>query len=148
MKKIIKTSLLLICLTFFYGASAMAQNNLEEALQKAKTENKTIFLNFSGSDWCRSCILLKKTILNTDKFKKFAEEKLVILDVDFPRLKKNKLSKKQTIINESLAANYNSNGQFPTIILMNSDAKVIGKTGYKKISPEAYIKHIQSLIAQ
>ncbi|WP_320019625.1 thioredoxin family protein [Labilibaculum manganireducens] len=148
MKIFFKTSLLFICLTFFYGASVMAQNNLEEALQKAKIENKTIFLNFSGSDWCRSCILLKKTILNTDEFKKFAEKNLIILDVDFPRLKKNKLSKEQTAVNESLAANYNSKGQFPTVILMNSDAKIIGKTGYKNVSPEEYIDHIQSLIAQ
>ncbi|MDM8160004.1 thioredoxin family protein [Labilibaculum sp. K2S] len=148
MKKIAKISFLLLFFTIFYSSSTMAQNNLEDALQKAKTENKTIFLNFSGSDWCRSCILLKKTILNTDEFKKFAEKNLVILDVDFPRLKKNKLSKEQTALNESLAANYNSKGQFPTVILMNSDAKVIGKTGYKKVSPEEYIEHLQSLIAQ
>jgi thioredoxin-related protein len=126
----------------------MAQSNLDEALQKAKTENKTIFINFSGSDWCRSCILLKKTILNTEEFKKFADEKLVILDVDFPRLKKNKLSKEQTAINEALAAKYNKKGKFPTILLLDSNANVLGKTGYKKISPEAYIEHIKSIIKE
>jgi len=124
----------------------MAQNNLDEALQKAKTENKTVFVNFSGSDWCRSCILLKRTILSTEEFKIFANEKLVILDVDFPRLKKNKLSKEQTVINEALAAKYNKNGQFPTILLLDSNAKILGKTAYRKVSPEAYIKHIKSII--
>ncbi len=126
----------------------MAQSNLDEALQKAKTENKTVFVNFSGSDWCRSCILLKKTILNTEEFKKFANEKLVILDVDFPRLKKNKLSEEQTAINEALAAKYNKNGQFPTILLLDSNAKVLGKTGYKNISPKEYVAHIQSLLTK
>lgn len=148
MKKIARLSLILFCTIIFSSLSTMAQSNLDEALQKAKTENKTIFVNFSGSDWCRSCIILKKTILNTEKFKKFADEKLVILDVDFPRLKKNKLSKEQNAINEALAAKYNKNGQFPTILLLDSNAKVLGKTGYKKISPEAYIEHIKSIIKE
>lgn len=146
MKIIARISFILFCTIIFSSLSTMAQSNLDKALQKAKTEHKTVFVNFSGSDWCRSCILLKKTILNTEEFKKFANEKLVILDVDFPKLKKNKLSKEQTEINEALAAKYNSNGQFPTILLLNSDKKVLGKTGYKKVSPEAYIKHIQSFI--
>ena len=148
MKKTAQLSFLLFCTIMLISLSTTAQSNLDEALQKAKTENKTILVNFSGSDWCRSCILLKKTILNTKKFKIFADEKLVILDVDFPWLKKNKLSEEQTAINEALAAKYNKKGQFPTILLLNSNAKVLGKTGYKKISPEQYVKHIQSFIAK
>ncbi len=148
MKKIARLSLILFCALLFSSLNTIAQSNLDEALQKAKTENKTVFVNFSGSDWCRSCILLKKTILNTEKFKKFAADKLVILDVDFPRLKKNQLSKEQTVKNEALAAKYNSNGQFPTILLLDPDAKVLGKTGYKKVSPEAYIEHINSIIKE
>ncbi|MFA9372209.1 MAG: thioredoxin family protein [Labilibaculum antarcticum] len=148
MKKIARLSFLLFCTILLSSLSTIAQNNLDEALLKAKTENKTVFVNFSGSDWCRSCILLKKTILNTEEFKKFADEKLVILDVDFPRLKKNKLSDEQTAMNEALAAKYNSNGQFPTILILDSDAEVLGKTGYKKISPQAYIEHIKSIIKE
>ena len=124
----------------------MAQSNLEDALAKAKLENKHVWVNFSGSDWCRSCILLKKTILSSDEFKGFAENELILLDVDFPRLKKNKLSKEQTTINEKLAAKYNPNGQFPTILLFDSEGNIVGKTGYRNISPSEYIKHIQSFI--
>jgi thioredoxin-related protein len=124
----------------------MAQSNLEDALAKAKLENKHVWVNFSGSDWCRSCILLKKTILSSDEFKGFAENELILLDVDFPRLKKNKLSEEQTTINEKLAAKYNPNGQFPTILLFDSEGNIVGKTGYRNISPSEYIKHIQSFI--
>lgn len=146
MKKIAQIISVFVCIILLSTASTFAQSNLEEALLKAKSENKTVFINFSGSDWCRACILLKKTILNTEEFEKFASENLVILDLDFPRLKKNKLSKEQTATNEALAEKYNKNGQFPTIILMDSDGKVLGKTAYKKISPEKYIQHIQSII--
>lgn len=148
MRKIAQLAFIFICIIVISTTNTIAQSNLDEALQKAKMENKHVFLNFSGSDWCRSCILLKKTILDTEEFKKFADEKLVILDVDFPRLKKNKLSKEQTAINEALAARYNKKGQFPTVLLLDSNAKVLGKTAYKKISPEAYIKHIKSIIKE
>ena len=146
MKKIAQIISVFVCIIFFSSASTFAQSNLDEVLLKAKSENKTVFINFSGSDWCRGCILLKKTILNTEEFEKFASENLVILDLDFPRLKKNKLSKEQTATNEALAAKYNKKGKFPTIVLMDSNGKVLGKTTYKKISPEKYIQHIQSII--
>ena len=146
MKKIAQIAFAFVCIILINTTSTIAQNNLDEALQKAKMGNKHVFVNFSGSDWCRSCIILKKTILNTNEFKTFAAKNLVILDVDFPRSKKNKLSKKQTATNESLAAKYNKKGQFPTILLMDSEGKIVGKTGYKKISPEKYIEHIQSFL--
>ena len=146
MKKIAQILFLLVAIVGFTFVNTKAQNHLEAALQKAKNENKHVLVNFSGSDWCRPCILLKKTILDTDEFKKFADKELVVFDVDFPRSKKNQLPKEQVEINEKLAAKYNSKGQFPTVILMDSDGKVLGKTGYKKLSPSQYIQHIQSMI--
>jgi len=146
-----KVKTLLLGFLLFMGSLnfGFAQGNqLETAAQKAKLENKLIFMNFSGSDWCRSCILLKKTILDTPKFKAFAEKELVLLDVDFPRMKKNRLDKTQTEYNEKLAAQYNANGQFPTIIIMDSDLNILAKTGYKKLSPDKYIEHIKTLIKQ
>ncbi|GAB7087941.1 thioredoxin family protein [Marinifilum fragile] len=123
-----------------------AQTDLNQALEQAKKENKFVFMNFSGSDWCKSCILLKKTILNTEEFKDFAKNKLVILNLDFPRSKKNKLSKEQVKVNEKLAEKYNNKGHFPTIVLLNKEGKVLGKTGYKNLNPTQYINHIKSFL--
>jgi thioredoxin-related protein len=146
MKRTTQIAFLFIAFFLLSSGVTMAQSNLEDALAKAKLENKHVWVNFSGSDWCRSCILLKKTILSSDEFKGFAENELILLDVDFPRLKKNKLSEEQTTINEKLAAKYNPNGQFPTILLFDSEGNIVGKTGYRNISPSEYIKHIQSFI--
>jgi len=121
-------------------------NQLEKAAQIAKEENKLIFMNFSGSDWCRSCMVLKQSILNTAEFKSFANDKLVLLDVDFPRKKKNRLSKDQTRYNEDLAEKYNKEGQFPNIIILDPDLNIVAKTGYKRLSPTQYIAHIKTLI--
>ena len=121
-------------------------NQLEKAAQIAKEQNKLIFMNFSGSDWCRSCMVLKQSILNTAEFESFAKEKLVLLDVDFPRKKKNRLSNEQTQYNEKLAEKYNNDGQFPTIIILDSDLNIVAKTGYKRLSPTQYIAYIKTLI--
>ena len=146
MKKIAQSLFLFAAVLLLGTSNLSAQGNLEDALNQAKESNKHVLINFSGSDWCRSCILLKKTILNTAEFKAFADKELVILDVDFPRLKKNRLSKEQTAKNEALAEKYNKKGQFPTIILLDKEGKVVGKTGYKKLSPAQYIAHIESII--
>ena len=137
-------SIFLILASFFNGFSQV--NQLEKAAQIAKEENKLIFMNFSGSDWCRSCIILKQSILDTPEFESFANEKLVLLDVDFPKKKKNRLSKEQTKYNEKLAEKYNKEGQFPTIIILDSDLNIVAKTKYKRLSPTQYIDHIKTLI--
>jgi len=142
--KTIILSLFLILASLSNGFSQTSQ--LEKAAQLAKQENKLIFMNFSGSDWCRSCIVLKQSILNTPEFESFANDKLILLDVDFPRKKKNRLSKEQTQYNEKLAERYNKEGQFPTIIILDSDLNIVAKTGYKRLSPTQYINHIKTLI--
>jgi len=142
-----KTILISFFLVLFASLNSFSQaDQLEKATQVAKEQNKLIFMNFSGSDWCRSCILLKKTILDTPEFESFANKELVLVDVDFPRKKKNRLSNEQTQYNENLAEKYNRDGQFPTIIILDSDLNIIAKTGYKRLNTSQYINHIKSLI--
>jgi len=75
------------------AASALAQiPRLDEAEASAKKENKLILLKFSGSDWCAPCIQLQKVITDDPAFVAFANQKLVLLLVYFPRQKKHRLS--------------------------------------------------------
>jgi thioredoxin-related protein len=78
--KMKKFVLLLIILftTFVYAKNPISV--LEKAEQKAKTEHKMILLKFSGSDWCIPCIKLQKEVLNTQEFKSFADENLVLIN--------------------------------------------------------------------
>ena len=88
----------LIIITFlsiiFFGFTPW-QTDIQKAEQAAKTEHKLIILNFSGSDWCGPCIRLHKEIFESEVFTKFSDEHLVLLNADFPRLKKNQLPKEQ-----------------------------------------------------
>jgi thioredoxin-related protein len=117
-----KLTLLLFLNLFFIGDWGLDFN---QAVAESKQNNKLILLNFSGSDWCGPCIKLKKDVFESDEFKSFASEKLVLIRADFPRMKKNQLEKTQQEKNEILAEKYNTNGKFPLTILIDSKGKVL-----------------------
>ena len=115
------------------------------AQKKAKEENKYILLNFSGSDWCIPCIRMHKEIFDSKEFTDLASEKLVLVKADFPRLKKNKLSKEQTKLNNELADRYNKEGSFPLTLLLDKEGKVIKRwDGYPDLKPAQFVEAIKS----
>ena len=116
-----------LCFLFFAGLSLPPKwhLNLQEAKMIAQKEHRHILLNFSGSDWCGPCILLRKEIFDDATFLAFADTTLVLVNADFPRMKKNQLSKEQQEQNDQLADKYNSQGKFPLTLLLDADGKVI-----------------------
>lgn len=100
-------------------------NDLEKAKILANSEHKMILLNFSGSDWCIPCIKMKKDIFENQTFKEGLAQKLILMNADFPRLKKNRLAKDDIIKNEALAEKYNQDGKFPFTLLLNEKGEVI-----------------------
>ena len=136
-----------IVLLFFIGLNSFSQNwlnNFEEAKQVAQSKDQKIILVFSGSDWCAPCIKLEKEIWETEEFKIFSKSNFVMLRADFPRRKKNTLSKELQEQNNNLAEKYNKNGFFPLVVVLDENGKVLGQTGYKKTTPKAYIKLLSS----
>ncbi len=113
------------------------------AVKKAKAENKTLLLNFTGSDWCGWCIKLDREVFSQDAFKKYAEEELVLVKVDFPRKKVLPEATKQQ--NYDLQRKYMIRG-YPTIILVDKDEKLVGQTGYQRGGADNYVEHLQKLI--
>lgn len=135
MKKLIAIVLLLANIGF-----AQQTETFTQKLETAKTENKSVLLYFSGSDWCAPCVKFKKLIVNTPEFQTFATENLVIYNADFPRLSKNKLAKEVEKENETLADKYNSKGIFPLILLLDAEGNVIKKwEEYPKETVEEFI---------
>jgi len=120
--------------------------NYKEAIAQSEKENKPVLMLFSGSDWCSNCIRLETTVFGTSAFQEYAKSKLILLKLDFPVKKKNKLSPELTTQNETLAEKYNKEGAFPSVILLNSHEEVIGTTGYKSIGVEEYIVHLDSFL--
>lgn len=130
------------------GQSASAdglnwEDNLETAIQQAKKENKAVFVNFTGSDWCIWCKRLSSEVFQQKEFEKYADESLVLVKLDFPRSIEQ--SAETQNYNRNLAQKYGIQG-FPTILIFNSEGKLAGQTGYLPGGPEKYIENIKSYL--
>ena len=134
-----------LCLSVLTGWSAEGwMTDFEKAKKKAKNENKTLLLDFSGSDWCSWCIKLDEEVFQKDIWKAYAKEHLVQVLIDFPR-EKSKQSEVLQRQNNELAKQYAVRG-FPTVLLLNQEGTLIEKTGYQRGGAENYIEHIKELI--
>ena len=115
-------------------------NDFEAAKTIAGQNHKYILLNFSGSDWCAPCIKMKQEVFENDAFLRVAEKQLVLIRADFPRAKKNQLSKEQQRHNEALAEKYNPAGKFPYTLLLDADGKILREwDGYTFSSQDKFI---------
>jgi thioredoxin-related protein len=120
--------------------------DFDNALKIAKEKNELILLNFSGSDWCGPCIVLRKDYLESSEFINMANENLVLVNADFPRKKKNIGTAEQVKRNEGLAEKYNKEGSFPLTLLLDANGKVL-KTwhGKPETTPEEWTAEIKAI---
>jgi thiol-disulfide isomerase/thioredoxin len=138
--------------TTSFNNSQMAQgsswlNNMQEAKALAQREHRHILLNFSGSDWCGPCILLRKDILDAPDFSALADTALILVNADFPRMKKNQLPKEQQALNDQLADQYNAKGQFPLTLLLTAEGKVLQQwEGNPGIKPAEFAARVKAAI--
>ena len=115
--------------------------DLPKALAQAKSEHKSVFMDFTGSDWCPACIEVHKKVLTTQLFEDYAKTNLVCVIVDFPN------SKPQTdelkAANKALADKFHVEG-FPTLILLNGDGKELNRElGYEGETPKDFIANLE-----
>jgi len=122
------------------------QTTYSEALSCAIDQDRPIILVFSGSDWCAPCIRLDREIWQSDEFKSYSEENYILYKADFPRKKSNKLSLELENQNKALADSFNPKGHFPLVVVLSKKEKVLGQTAYSKVSPDEYIKNLNSFL--
>ena len=114
--------------------------DINQAIEQSKVSGKPIFAFFTGKEWCSWCKKLERQVLSKEGFINYAKENLVLLELDFPRGRRN-LPQKQI----ELARKFNIKG-YPTVILMDSSTNKIAKTGYEAMSPEQYVDHVKVLL--
>lgn len=117
--------------------------DMEEAQKVAKAEGKDIFMFFTGSDWCVWCIRLENEVLSKKEFLDYAEENLVLVDLDFPQ-GEGIISEEQWEHNDKWAEKFKPKG-YPTVILTDADANGFAQTGYREGGAEKYIAHLKTL---
>ena len=116
--------------------------NLDEAYQESQKTGKPIMANFTGSDWCGWCKRLSAAVFVKPEFKKWADQNVVLLELDFPRRKKIPDEIRQQ--NAGLQRAFKVRG-YPTVWVFNLNKdpetqkysiEALGKTGYTKTVDE------------
>jgi thioredoxin-related protein len=140
MKRIAALLLAASLATSLSAAEATWSTDLPAALAQAKKEKKLVLMDFTGSDWCPPCKALHKEVFSTKEFTDYAKDNLVLVEVDFPRVKKQDAPLKKA--NQALQAKYNIEG-YPTVILLNGEGKQLWKNvGYLPGGPRKFIAEV------
>jgi len=115
-------------------------SDILSAIKESEKTGKNILLDFTGSDWCIWCQKLRDEVFYTSEFKKYADENLILVFLDFPKdIKLSDDVKKQ---NQVLASLFGVQG-YPTIWLMDSSLLPLMKTGYREGGSRSYITHLE-----
>ena len=110
--------------------------DLQKANQISKKTKRAIFGFFTGSDWCGWCTKLQKEVFAKAEFINWAKEKVVLLELDFPRYKQLPVNLQQQ--NSGLQQALSVNG-FPTIWLFNlSEDTANNKTNINPLGSLGY----------
>lgn len=132
--------------------------NYEEVYQKSISEKKPIMANFTGSDWCGWCKKLKKAVFDTEVFKKWANENVILFELDYPRRASQDPEIKSQ--NEQLRQTFQQYVRgYPTVLIFKVERAFgedgerekdnielyAGKLGYMP-TPESFIEKASSII--
>ncbi|MDP6850529.1 MAG: thioredoxin family protein [Planctomycetota bacterium] len=119
-------------------------DDFDKAAAAAKAEGKDLLVDFTGSDWCGWCIKLHEEVFQHAEFLTPAKKDYILVALDFPRDEAIKAKVPNPERNDELNKKYGIRG-FPTILLMNTEGEVFGRTGYQEGGPEKYIAHMAEI---
>ena len=139
----------LIALLFILGSYAVEaqelvwNNNLKNSIEVSKKTKKPLLLFFTGSDWCGWCIRLQTEVFKTPEFVKWANENVILVELDFPR--RTVLAQEITEQNNQLQQFFAVQG-YPPVWFVNAtetDGKInidkLGSTGYLAGGPKVWL---------
>jgi protein disulfide-isomerase len=110
--------------------------DISKAVSISINEKKPIMLFFTGSDWCGWCMRLKKEVFNHEKFKIWSDEKIILVELDFPRRKK--LESNILNQNRELARIFGVSG-YPTCWLVKPQILENSKVNFLKLGKLGYV---------
>lgn len=144
MKKLMLAVLLMCGAVMAFADGAKWTENFQQAVAASKKEKKPILMLFTGSDWCKFCIMMEKDAFSKPEFEQFLGKNFVLFKADFPEHRQ--LPKATAQQNEALSRKYGVEG-FPTVLIVSSDGKVLAKTGYLRNSGvKEYLKHYEDIL--
>jgi protein disulfide-isomerase len=124
------------------AAAANWSTDYSTSLAQAKENKRPLMILFTGSDWCKYCVLLEKQIFKKPAFSTWADSRVELVVCDFPR--KKRISKSVAKQNQELMRKFGVRG-FPQVVLVSPEEKVIGRLGYMgpKVGVAKWTQHAQ-----
>lgn len=153
MKKI-AIAILVILLSFTIQAqeNQIWHTDINKAIAISNKEQKPMFLFFTGSDWCGWCIRLQKEVFKTPEFTAWAKDKVVLVELDYPRRTPQDPAVQQQ--NATLQQVFAVQG-YPTVWFVKPSVKdsknnleQLGSTGYLAGGPTVWLENANTIIAR
>lgn len=113
------SSLAISATSFAFAAGEGWITDFEKAKTQAAEENKSILLEFTGSDWCPPCKQMAANFFSKKDWVDQASKDFILVELDFPNNKEG-MSDELQAQNETLSEQYGISG-FPTIVLTDSE---------------------------
>jgi protein disulfide-isomerase len=95
-------------------------------------------LFFTGSDWCGWCKKLQKEVFTQSEFKTWAQENVVLVEVDFPSASVSTQSEELKSQNRMLQQQFAVRG-YPTCWFVNVDKLKDGKVNFTQLGSQGYV---------
>ncbi len=113
--------------------------DLDAAIEQAKKDKKSVLVEFTGSDWCPPCIMMRKNVFSKSEFVEGASKNFVLVEIDVPKGDKEVHEK-----NMPIAEKYEIEA-FPTVVLLDSEGKEFTRfIASEHPSVEGFLSHLDS----
>lgn len=123
------------------GRVARWNTNLSSAQKEATKYGLPIYLVFTGTSWCPPCQQMERSVFNSDTFRKFANENLVLLKVTVPA------SLRLSGLDAQLSAKFGISS-YPTILLLDASGNSFYKKSGASVDPVGHTAYIKQRIDQ
>ena len=130
-------TVLAVTLSFASAGLDGWMEHLDKALEKAKKENKPVLVEFTGSDWCPPCKMMRKNVFSKKEFVEAASKKWILVELDLPKGNKEVADR-----NRPLAEKFKITG-VPTVILLDKNGKEFNRFIASQFpSVQAFLKNL------
>lgn len=113
-----------------------------QAFHDSELHHRMILIYFTSSDSCALCQKIDAEILNQQEFMDYAKKNVILLKADFP--KQTVPSEEIQKQNQELASKYKVT-KYPTILLVDTKGKPVGKADYMEGGPAAFISELEKI---
>lgn len=116
--------------------------DVEEAATKAAQQGKMMLVEFTGSDWCKACILQKKNVLDKPEFVKWVHKNYVPVEMNVPMNATLVGGEAQLNKNKKFCDDYGMK-IFPSLMIITPEKVLLGGIQGSSSSPRSAVAALE-----